>query len=1267
MDKRLFSRQRIAIKAIIRFANGPAHNCLIREFSHDGLLISLDQPAEQPSNLKIDQPALIDFSLKNQPVTLRVNLAHITGAGLGLRLTEHNPADLSLLQQAAQQQQNEAIDSLLRATPQLTLNLEQRRQLIQSTNRLMRSYLDNRFEAFFQAIDRALFEAAEQQRTHTDQQRYLDLQIQLRALSQRLTQQTVNSLCRQASEIAEGQLPASAAQQAQPEQGHAAAQNSLSLVAKDAFENWLVVRMVISRAEQRLQEPLLALQVRIEAAFAMPDQTRIWNPYSPAAIALSFADAIDSLAMTLEQRKHLFQLFDDVLMQSLDKVYAPLNQLFMDAGVLADIDISAYLATQRLAAQGAVDVSPEPTRSAAGPVPAQAQLKETGTVSQSAFSTASRLLSVERQLRRRPGHAATVSAMVSMPPEQLQTTLQQLQQAVLQGRTQLESPGALRQFLQSSVAPGQRLGSQEQDSVEMVESLFEHIVHNGQILEDLRSELRKLEIPLLKVMLKDPELFSAEHHPARQAINQIARLADQRSINVDDNRQVVIEAIRTLLADESDNNEAFGRILSGLDERVQREQQLFERNLRRVTEACEGQQRINQANALIEQELTALLANHALAEPILALIDNGWKELMRLSYIREGVGSLAWEMPLVVLDQLIVRTVPGQWDEKRLRFSAKKLMNLISKGLSKIPDSTARHKDVISDLDNLLRDPENTEVKTRHFIPANAPAGKPDATTEADPLVDKDQQRWRKRARQLQPGQWLERHSQGKDSRLYYLAWTDPDGGLMVFCNHRGSKAEEMPLELVAELLRNSGLTLLKDADSPALEQGLDSLVQTVYDKLAIEAAMDPLTGLKTRREFIRALGDAVSRARDGEARFALLFMDVMQFKLVNNTCGYEAGDQLLQSIATTIRDTIGNTPVAGRVGVDQFAMILPVDSQNEGFRLAVALKSAIELRRFVSAEHSFAIACAMSMIAIDKHSPEPMELLRSIETVTEMSKKSGHRDIQIIKPGDTRFRERDEVISWVTRITRALDENRLKVRCQKIAPIADASAANTHYEILLTVVDEHGEHLAPADFIKAAEEFNRMGAVDRWVIETVLRWMDANPEQLAGFGGFSVNLSGCSLNDESFLDFLFELLVSYNVPRDKLIFEITETAAIDNLADAADFINEMKEIGCRFSLDDFGSGQSSYAYLKRLPVDFIKIDGAFIRNIAEDNFDFALVKSITEMGHFLGKKIIAEYVSSVEILEIVSQLGVDYAQGFHVGKPMLLEQLLTSDIALEI
>ena len=524
--------------------------------------------------------------------------------------------------------------------------------------------------------------------------------------------------------------------------------------------------------------------------------------------------------------------------------------------------------------------------------------------------------------------------------------------------------------------------------------------------------------------------------------------------------------------------------------------------------------------------------------------------------------------------------------------------------------------------------------------------------------TDKGLIRWLKRARNLKVSQWFELTQQGEQTQLYQLVWVADDASQFMFANHHGTRTAGLNLEQVAQLLRDGHLELLHDAAMPAVEQGLDALVQKIYDKLAFDSSHDQLTGLLTRKEFSRSLAQCVAQAQQEQTAHTLIFLDIQQFKVINNTCGYETGDRFLRDLARRISSFVDDEAIVGRVGPDQFAILAPMDADKAGYRLASDLKAAIETTRFVHEQHSFVINTVMAMLGFDHHNQKVMDLLRSVETAAEISKRSGHKDIQVVLSGDERLGELDEVMIWVTRINRALDENNLKLRCQKIAPLNEQTDALPHYEVLLTVIDEQGEHMPPADFIKVAEDYNRMGSVDRWVIETVLRWMMEHQDQMHLFGGFSINLSGHSMNDDSFLDYIFDALVRYQVPRDKLIFEITETTAVANLEDAADFINEMRSIGCRFSLDDFGVGQSSYSYLKRLPVDFIKIDGAFVRDITRSDVDFALVRSITEMGHYLNKQVIAEYVGDQDTLDTVRSIGVDYAQGHVHGKPGLLDHL---------
>lgn len=1285
MDKRRYARQSVSIDAIFRVDGIEDFGCCIKDFSQGGLLLSLND-VRRTRQLH----ALVDNSTINTAVLfgrgadrtqVPVHIVHASGNGIGLRFHQDNPPQLTMLQQTA------TSDSAhWHPTPgQRPLTHARQASLIGSTNQLVRRFFDTHMPHFFKHLDDVLGQEADAGKTLDGRQKLLDARALLHVQESRIGSQVIDSVTSEALALTGISQAGQVGADEQP--GHT--RSTLALIEKDEFEDWLVVRVSISKAELHLRSQLLELQLRLDAAFSNPQTPEVSNPYSPSALGLALADAIRHLHLGNQALRLIFQVFHEVILLELDAVYTALNGLLIDAGVLPDLNVSRYLASQNAHPSQADRVSDVPTaqeptaptltptaiveeQRTGGDADAPGTTRHTGSFAsiggqvqpasspvgriKAAFTAASRLWSMQRHLSSAPSgtsRPAVEDITPSGPPQiEVLDALHQVQNDVLRGSARLDEPGALKRYLLEAGGIDGKVSSHECDSADMVEGLFDNIVQNERVLEDLRHELRKLEVPILKVMLKDPTLFSADFHPARQTVNYLALLSDRRSININQNRPVIIDTIASLLQDQGDDNSGFTRALESLDELVGREKHFFERYLTRVTEACEGQQRIVQANLLIDWELYRLLGSQPVAQPIIDLVDNGWKELMRLSYLREGVSSLAWEMTLVVIDQLLVRTVPGAYDESRLRFSSQKLLGLIAKGLSKIPHSGLGHKTLVRNLEMLLANPDDPSINQVQFVSPlqEEPSG--------GGAQDRQLQRWLKRARNLKVGQWLEGNAPDSEPQLLYLAWVAEACSRYVFSNHRGMKAAELTLEEVAERLRDGRLSILNDESMPALEQGLDALVQKVYDKLALETAHDPLTGLRTRREFVRWLTQSVDQAREGKNRYILIFIDIMQFKLINNTCGYEVGDQFLRDIAATIMAELEPEAIAGRVGVDQFCVLLPSQSRQADHQTAEQLKNAVERSRFVSGEHSFTIQSAVAMMAVDGDAVDPMELLRTVESAADLSKRSGHRDIQTIKPGDTRFRERDEVISWVTRINHALDEGLLKVRCQKIQPIQSDRAVDMHYETLLTVVDENGEHLPPADFIRAAEEYNRMGAVDRWVIETVLSWMAEHREELDEFGGFSINLSGCSLNDDSFLDFIFASLVRFDVPRDKLIFEVTETAAIDNLEDAADFINEMKEIGCRFSLDDFGTGQSSYAYLKRLPVDFIKIDGTFVRNIVTDNFDYALVRSITEMGHFLNKKIVAEFVSSPEILDVVSSIGVDYAQGYHIGRPILLENL---------
>lgn len=1259
-EKRKFTRQSASIAGTLVLGDQGEFECVISDFSQGGMLVILTgagQLGRLRNLLKLAKQATVVYQLEGKNISVEVSVAHVSRQGIGLQLVKQDPRFVLNIQRAARlfAVEQPAPSMKIDAPTQRPLDPLSKARLIKTTNHHTAEFFTRCLPDYVSQLKDALITEADRQRSQTAQQPFFDTLGIIRTQQAHLIPDLSGKISTDAAEVADGRF-IEAWQARKPRNERA----GLSLVEKNDFEDWLVIRKAISKAEIILREQLLELQLRLDTAFGSPDSAHCYNPYAPSALCYGFADVTRDWRLTGKVQVVAFKVFYDVLLSTLAPLYRRLNQLFIEAGVLPDLDVEQYLTEQAIRERKAGDqntalvpeVEVPPPAPTAVPQP-EGQAVPTGAAaeqsksSSSAFNTATRLWAAHKRLNNGTSGRLPMPEESAEPPQPSGATLsalQQMQQQLLAQHADLGQPGALKQLIEAS-GPGLQLSEFEEDSADMIENLFDNIVQSDQVAEDLRDEVRKLEVPVLRVMLKDQSLFTADFHPARQAVNHIALLSDQSSTHAAYNKTAVINAITTIL--ESSDDEGFSRSLLILDQLVAKEKRQIERNLRRIAEAAEGQQRIRKAHQLIDRELVRRLASRPVPTPVLELLEHGWKGLMMLCLFRQGDDSRSWDLTLAIVDQLVARTLPDSEESPANLIRIDALLRLIGKGLAKVHDAEGRHEQVLERIERLLN---GETFSSSAYHRTTEPAEEP-------PASDPTAMRWIKRAKGLHKGQWLEALAPPQATVLYQLAWVADDFSQFILANQQGKKVSELTLQEMAEKLRQRSLAALEHAARPAVEQGLDTLVQKIYEKLAFEASHDQLTGLCTRREFSQCIAQSVANAKQQRCRYTLIFIDILQFKLINNSCGYEAGDRLLRELSRSLQKLAGSEAIVGRIGAAEFGVVIPLDAAVEGFQLASTIKTTIEGTRFEDGGHSFVINTAMAVLGFDHTNDRVMELLRTVEAASELSKKAGRRKIQVVHPGDARLEERDEVMSWVTRINRALDENSLKIRCQAINPIHGTMLP--HYEILLTVVDDAGAHLPPGEFIRAAEEFNRMAAVDRWVIEAVFGWMTEHLPGLEYIGGFSINLSGHSLNDETFADFLFDALIRYPVPRDKLIFEITETTAIANLDDASDFITEMRGIGCRFSLDDFGVGQSSFSYLKRLPVDFIKIDGSFVVNIADDPVDFALVRSITEMGHFLDKKIIAEYVADAAILAAVSSIGVDYAQGFHFGTHVMLDQLV--------
>jgi diguanylate cyclase (GGDEF)-like protein/PAS domain S-box-containing protein len=421
--------------------------------------------------------------------------------------------------------------------------------------------------------------------------------------------------------------------------------------------------------------------------------------------------------------------------------------------------------------------------------------------------------------------------------------------------------------------------------------------------------------------------------------------------------------------------------------------------------------------------------------------------------------------------------------------------------------------------------------------------------------------------------------------------------------------------------------------------------------RLSYHASHDVLTGLVNRREFENRMERALKSAKARETSYALCYLDLDQFKIVNDTCGHSAGDALLGQVGGLLKSKVRWRDTLARLGGDEFGILLESCSLDEAMRTAEALREAVRNFKFTWEERTFRLGASIGVVPISADNADVASVLSAADSACQAAKEAGRNRVHSFEENDLDLMRRRREMQWAARINNALEEGRFELFRQTILPLQKVENGS-HYELLLRMRDEAGKIVAPYDFITAAERYGITPQIDRWVIENAFRWLVSEADEREKLAMCSINLSGQSLGDDKFLPYVIDQFHRSGLDASKICFEITETAAIASFSQANRFIQALKELGCKFALDDFGTGLSSFGYLKHFPVDFLKIDGSFVKEILHDPIDREMVRSINEIGHLTGKQTIAEFAENLEIINMLRSLGVDYAQGYGVSQP---------------
>ena len=1298
-ENRKFNRHGLSLEAQVVAKNVKACPAVIRDFCLGGCFVSFSEDNVAGQLLNLNDPITIHLKIPTKSSSLNFHMhariTRIEGNSVGVSFNDPDPAALQALQNLSNSLNKQTRENSIAEEEILSNSSVQR--ILALCRRCLIDHLSASAQGFFPSVEDELLATADKATNNTLQRDLFDTI----PLIKKNRGPIVTGFSKRAMEVFDyfsGNNP----DFNKLEEGNLEDED-LSLVNQDEFEEWLVVKVLISKAETTFSEDLFDLEARFSHLLDL-EVNDDNNPVAPQVICHAFAETIDAIDVPKISEKIIFSVFEKHVVDKLSVLYNEINDVLINSGVLPKIKRSKVKQKPRnevktvsaIRVQPFDDISDDAEADATNSKgvdkgfnkrisneDAQATIDKSENesvneeispsvtsyskdisdietrIAKEAYSTIQNILDIKKEgyLKGDSNNTEVNEQLQNFKNTEVVNAIDQISLKELRD-SELSVIDYVKELLLNSYGDDASLGEKHVQVLKGVENLYNAMLNTDRLTDHMQSNFEELKLPIAKVVVQDESFFEDVNHPARKVLNRMGQLGVKNGIQNIRTKKSIDEVVDKINDQYVDNLNIFDQALEKLDELYDKQKLIYERNINRVTEACEGQQKIDLAKETVEDEINKRIGGKSVPKALPLLFEAGWIDLLNHAYIRKGPDSNDWKQNLDVIDMLMIKLGANN-DYKNIDqsgdVSGRQLFNKINTTLENIISQQGINQKPLNELKNILEVVDNDSAIELEIV--NVPGKDNDSShlIKENNLNGLDKSILK--AKNLRIGDWLEQTLNSDEKLKIHLVWLGEDFSKFVFVDHKGMKVTEFSLQQIAIAFSEGKLVYLPEGEMSLVDHGLDKMIENVYDELAFQTSHDQLTGLMNRQEFEKQVQKAIDVSPDKE--YALCYLGLDQFKVINNTCGFDAGDKLLIEITQLLNSWLSADGFIGRLGGDEFGIFIKGCSENDAYQVVDNQMNAVQEFRYIWEEKTFTIGASSGLVFInDFVEGNAKNLLMCANSACDVAKEAGRNRIEVYSSQDAQFSDKDEVMMWVTRLNSALEEDRIRLRCQKIAPVLSGTNDKPHFEVLLCVEGENGLQLPPADFIFAAEQYNRMQVVDRWVISNVFDWMVKNHALLDNINGLAINLSGHSLNDDTLLSFIWDKFVELDIPRNKLIFEITETATVTNLEKAADFINEMKDVGCKFALDDFGSGLSSYAYLKKLPVDYVKIDGVFVKELATDKSDFAMVKSIHEMAKFLGKRTVAEYVENNDILDKLKEIGIDYAQGWGIEKPIMLEDL---------
>jgi diguanylate cyclase (GGDEF)-like protein len=844
--------------------------------------------------------------------------------------------------------------------------------------------------------------------------------------------------------------------------------------------------------------------------------------------------------------------------------------------------------------------------------------------------------------------------------KELLTALHQLQGASQPEVNRLSELPPLESLVRNLDGEGNDvgIGSDGANRLQFVDNVFRTLDKNFDVSNAMAPSLARLRVPLARLSLQEPRFFTQPGHPAQQVLDKLSVLASSDNNISRSLQKKVAEIVDRIAENYESDSDVFASAEGELNGLMSQHDRVLKRNIERVVSGLEGQERLNRAQQRVEHLLEQHLDRDNTPEALLELLDSGWRSALVQLALREGDDSPAWTEETTLLATLLDdfrQTSGGELAPERLEEASERLHALNQRIQTSNPGSVS-HEAALNNIRAVLSG--QAPLATAPYAPAVAP--RPVVTEKRVENLPR-LRRWIKRVKELEPGAKLRYRDKKGERQRMKLAWVSDDRERFAFVNDRGQKIADFSAVQLARHLSRGARPPTKVDSMSVLNQSMYETLEEAQKTLSFDRNRDSLTQLINGDSLLYQVERTLRHAQKHGSEHAFMLLDIDNFGLVNKVFDETSGDEVLLEFARLLGQLNDRRSLTARMQEDEFGILMTYRGTDDAKRLAEKIRSDIAGTSLSINGEPVSFTVSIGIAPILEASADTQAVLAQARQALDQAKSQGRDQIVVfdVDQQEVLAYKRDRDASR-ERLEEAMSTDTLVLRAQPIVKSAVSGQEGTshHYEILLSLRGDDDELQSPQDFIMSAERFGYVTLVDRWVLRQAFIWISSLMDQQKVVPELSINLSGTSITDYDFLDYVLEQISEYGVGTSKLCFEITETGAIDNLPTAADFVRTLKNIGCKFSLDDFGTGLASHKYLKELPVDYVKIDGTFITNIHNDKTDYAMTKSINDLAHFLGQKTVAECVEHLEIVPALREIGIDYLQGWGIGMPRELQEI---------